>query len=40
MKEYKKMAMQGCLTLIIFLSVIGLSLYGLYKLIMNSILNI
>lgn len=32
MKEYKKMALQGCLTLIVFLAVVGLALYGLYGL--------
>ena len=37
MKEYRKMALQGCLTLIVFVAVIGLALYGLYELIANFI---
>lgn len=31
------MALQGCLTLIVFLAVVGLALYGLYELIANLI---
>lgn len=31
------MALQGCLTLIVFVAVIGLALYGLYELIANFI---
>lgn len=31
------MALQGCLTLIVFVAVIGLALYGLYELIANLI---
>lgn len=31
------MALQGCLTLIVFLAVICLALYGLYELIANLI---
>lgn len=31
------MALQGCLTLIVFLAVVGLALYGLYELIANFI---
>lgn len=31
------MALQGCLTLVVFASVVGLALYGLYELIANII---
>lgn len=31
------MALQGCLTLIVFLALVGLALYGLYELIANLI---
>ncbi len=31
------MALQGCLTLIVFVAVVGLALYGLYELIANLI---
>lgn len=37
MKEYNRMALKGCLTLIVLVAVAGLALYGAYKLIMNFI---
>ena len=37
MKEYKKMALKGCLTLIVLAAVAGLAIYGAISLIMELI---